>query len=422
MINPFPSLSRLESSIGMTMVTRGIPGPIGSLCRIETASGAINAEVVGFRSNHQAILMPLGPAHSLAPGAAVIGVGETIRVPHGHHLLGRMVDALGRSLNHHPIAAGKVIPLTLFPIPPHARQAITRPWVTGVKVIDTLLTLGQGQRVGLFAGAGVGKTTLLQQILDYGQYDHCVIALIGERGREVHEFWSRLSVTARQKIILVVATSDQPPLLRLRALDTAIALARSIQSPNTHTLLLVDSMTRVGHALREVGLAAGEPPSVHGYPPSLLARLPQWIEQSGALASGTITALFTVLLDGDDPSDPIADTLRGLLDGNIYLDRARAERHHFPAIDPIRSLSRVQSDLLTPEQWTLVGQARQILATAEDYRDLVAIGAYKTGVNPQLDDTLAQAQTLKNWLIQGTQPQSPAQNWQELRQIIEPGS
>lgn len=413
----FPTLSRVDTAIGLTVLTQGIPGPLGTLCTIQPPGRPpILAEVVGFRKQSQAVLMPLDALAQLTPGAPVIGqTGEHEFLPAGSQVLGRFVDGLGRPLDGVPLHPTQRTGWSAVPIPPNHRLAITTPWDTGVGVLDTLLTLGQGQRVGIFAGAGLGKTTLIQQILRQSQYDVAVVALVGERGREAAEFWQHLACEARPKTVVVCATAEQPPLVRVHALDTALAFTESLKKLGRHVLLVVDSMTRVAHAVREVAVAAGELPTARGYPPSLFARLPQWIERAGAMRGGTVTALYTILLEADDMADPVGDAMRGLVDGHLILSRSLADQHHFPTIDPLRSLSRLQPDLISEDRWILVGAIRQALSRARDAEDLRSLGAYQAGANPALDAAIRFSDRFQIWSRQTHhEMRDPAQAWETL--------
>ncbi len=416
----FPSLSRVHTALGLTILTQGIPGPLGTLCEIHTATQTVAAEVVGFREQLQAVLMPLGTLTQLTPGDPVIGGAASDMIPAGEDVLGRFLDGLGQPLDGAPLHATVRRSWSLEPLKPNDRRGITTPWDTGISILDTLLTLGQGQRVGIFAGAGLGKTTLLHQILRQSDYDIAVVALIGERGREAAEFWQRLAVDARPKTVVVCATAEQPPLVRVHALDTALAIADSLASSGKHLLLVVDSMTRVAHAVREVAVAAGELPTARGYPPSLFARLPQWIERAGATCFGTITALYTILLEADDMADPIGDAIRGLVDGHIILSRVLADQHRFPAIDPLQSLSRLQSDFIAEDQWSLVGTVRRALSLARDAEDLRALGAYHMGADPLRDAALRLSDRFNAWSPQSFYEfRDPKKSWGDLAAIVQ---
>lgn len=375
----------------------------------------VPAEIVGFQDRRQAVCLPLAPLEAVPAGALVVGTGAGWSIPVGPVCLGRMVDGLGMAVDDGPPLRGPRAAVRQTPLSPLQRRPIDTPFWTGIRVVDTVATWGIGQRMGIYAGAGVGKTTLLQQILAQADFDCAVVALIGERGREAAEFWAGLTPQARQRLTVWVATADQPPLLRLRTLEHATRCAEAWRDAGRHVLLLVDSLTRAAHAAREVGLAAGEPPTARGYPPSLYARMPQWFERAGRTATGAITACYTVLLDGDDPEDPVADAAHSLLDGALYLDRRRAERQQFPALDPLRSISRLQPDLIPREQWALVGQLRDALGRAQDAQDLVAVGAYRPGADPGLDHALALSGAYTTWAQQASDEWvDPAAGWETL--------
>lgn len=406
----WPAWGRLHSVLGLQCIVDGVPGVLGDLVWIVRQNAdRVPAEIVGFRAQH-AVVMPLGPLDAVPPQAPVIGTGAPLTVPVGPSTLGRLLSGIGEPRDGGWPIYGPRVPLTPDPVDLIARRPITEPWVTGVSILDTLVTMGRGQRLGIFAGAGVGKTTLLQQILADADYDMAIVALIGERGREAAEFWWGLDAAARRRLTVLVSTADEPPLLRLRTMDTAHRLAEAWRARGAHVLLLVDSLTRVAHAARDVGLATGEAPTARGYPPSFFATLPRWVERAGVFQTGSVTALYTVLLDADDPAEPVADAARAILDGGIYLDRGRAERHQFPAVDPIRSLSRLQPDLLPDAAWRLTGLIRQALARAADAQDLVAVGAYHPGTDPDLDRALAVVPAFEAW---ARQPPTTHRRWHE---------
>lgn len=417
----FPAAGRLHGVIGLQCLVDGIPGSLGDLVIIHhPPAPPLPAEIVGFRGR-QAVIMPLAHLDAIPPRAWVFGTGHPLRIPTGTATLGRLLSGIGQPLDGGWPLYGSQTAVTTHPIPILDRGAISVPFVTGVSLIDTCMTLGRGQRVGIFAGAGVGKTTLIQQILADAQYDVAIVALIGERGREAAEFWDRLPASARARMTTLVATSDQPPLVRLRTLDVANRLAETWRGQGADVLLVVDSMTRVAHAAREVGLTTGEAPTARGYPPSFFATLPRWFERAGVFRHGSITALYTILLDADDPSEPVADAVQGLLDGGVYLDRTRAERHQFPAIDPVRSLSRLQPELLPRAAWALTGKVRQAFVQASDAKDLVAVGAYHEGNDPSLDRALAVVPAIDAWARQSvTDHRSWTDSWTTLLQILQP--
>ncbi|CAB1128012.1 flagellar-specific ATPase subunit of export apparatus [Candidatus Hydrogenisulfobacillus filiaventi] len=387
-VDPLPPIGWVEEVVGLGVVSEGPRRAIGDAVRIRPAGGGeLPAEVIGFRPGGRLLLLPLGEAAGLEAGDVVRADGP-LRVPVGSGIRGRLLDGLGRPLDGGP-PWGARVPLAGRPPAPLERRPIREPLWTGVAAIDALLTLGRGQRIGIFAGAGVGKTTLMHQILEGTAADLAVVALVGERGREVAEFYQSLDASRRDRIVVVATTAAEPPLLRLKAVETATRMAEAARDQGLQVLLLVDSLTRVAMAAREVGLAAGEPPSARGYPPSVFAMLPRLFERAGATARGSITAVYTVLLDGDDPDDPVSDAVRGLLDGGIYLARELAERHQFPAIDLTRSLSRVMPAVVPAAQWEVAGEVRRLLSRFERARDLVELGAYRPGRDAELDRALA---------------------------------
>jgi ATP synthase in type III secretion protein N len=361
----------------------------------------LKAEVVGF-SGEQAVLLPLGDLAGIAPASPVWRTGEPLSIRVGDELLGRVLDGVGM-----PIDGGATITGEAWAVDRPAPNALARPPIsthlaTGVRAIDTLLTLGRGQRVGLFAAAGVGKSTLLAQIARGTEADVIVLCLVGERGRELAELLDNELAPARAKTVVVCATSDAPPLVRLRAVHTATAIAEWFRDRRgANVLLLVDSLTRVARAQREVGLSAGEPVARHGYPPSVFALLPRLIERTGATKDGAITALYTVLVAGNDMDEPIADEVRGLVDGHIVLDRRLAQRGHFPPIDVVGSVSRLMPRLVGPDHAKAAARVRERLAIYEEHRDLITLGAYQSGRDRKLDDAVAAYPRIEALLRQG---------------------
>jgi flagellum-specific ATP synthase len=394
---------RVVQLIGLVIESEGPLAAVGEICRIESAGqdGATLAEVVGFR-NHHVLLMPLGELHGIHPGAEVVALGTTLRVPVGDALKGRVIDGLGRPLDDlGPIHAGEQVSLNLQPPHPLKRQRIEHCFRTGIKAIDTFIPCGRGQRLGIFAGSGVGKSTLLGMIASQAEADVNVIALIGERGREVREFLEKdLDETGRRKSVVVVATSNQPAIARLKGAFVAMAVAEYFRDKGQNVLLMMDSVTRFAMAQREIGLAVGEPPATRGYTPSVFSLLPQLLERAGTGPSGSITGLFTVLVEADDMNDPIADAVRSILDGHIVLTRELATQNHYPAIDVLESVSRLTRDLTSPEQQKLTSQARETLATYRKNQDLINIGAYPAGTNPAIDLSIHLHEPLKTFLRQ----------------------
>ncbi len=394
---------RVIQLIGLVIESEGPLAAVGEICRIESArhDGSTLAEVVGFRNNH-VLLMPLGEIHGIHPGSEVIALGTSLRVPVGESLKGRVIDGLGEPLDDlGPIQADDDINLNLPPPHPLKRQRIQQPFRTGIKAIDSFTPCGRGQRLGIFAGSGVGKSTLLGMIASQAEADVNVIALIGERGREVREFLEKdLDAAGRRKSVVVVVTSNQPATARLKGAFVAMGIAEHFRDKGQNVLLMMDSVTRFAMAQREIGLAVGEPPATKGYTPSVFSLLPQLLERAGSGERGSITGLFTVLVEADDMNDPIADAVRSILDGHIVLTRELATQNHYPAIDVLESVSRLNRDLTTPEQQLLASRAREALATHRKNQDLINIGAYPAGTNPAIDLSIQLQEPLKAFLRQ----------------------
>jgi len=379
-----------------------LPGArISDVLLIRRRGEPLLAEVVGFEHG-QALAVPLGEPSGVGPDDVVEATGQGLQVSAGAALLGRVLDGLGRPIDGRPAPTGLTpVPVDRAPPAALARRPVSSPFETGVRAIDGLTTLGTGQRLGLFAGSGVGKSTLLGAIARGASADVVVVALVGERGREVGEFLQHsLGETGRRRSVVVVATSDAPPVERLRAAQVATAIAEHFRDLGKSVLLLVDSITRFARAQREIGLAAGEPPARRGYPPSVFAFLPRLLERSGQGETGAITAIYTVLVEGSDMDEPVADEVRGILDGHIVLDRRLAARGHYPAIDVLQSLSRVMPNVTGRPQQAAAQRARALLAAYEEKRDLIALGAYSKGSDPRLDQAIAAAPDLERFLCQ----------------------
>ena len=395
---------RVWSIRGATVSAAGLSVPVGSVCEIRRGNGeSLEAEVVGFEGD-RTVLAPMDTSHGIRPGDQVVLKAGCRAIRISEQLLGKVIDADGNPMDNSGElkSAAKI---SLNGVPPDAmdRPPIDTILPTSVKAMDAFLTLGKGQRVGIFAGSGVGKSTLLGMLARGTQADVVVIGLIGERGREVREFIERdLGDEGRRRAITVVATSDQPALRRLQAAKTATSIAEFYRSEGKDVLLLMDSVTRFAMAQREIGLAAGEVPATRGYPPSVFAMLPQLVERAGRSGKGSITGIYTVLVDGDDTNEPISDALRGLLDGHIHLSRSIASRNRYPAIDVLPSLSRLQSQLVTPQHARAAGELRQLMAVYRDNEDLISIGAYKTGSNPLVDRAIAMRASIEALLSQDT--------------------
>jgi FliI/YscN family ATPase len=413
---------RVVQLIGLVIESEGPLAAVGEICRIESArhDGYTLAEVVGFR-NHHVLLMPLGELHGIHPGSEVIAMGASLQVPVGESLKGRVIDGLGNPLDEGgPINAEATINLNRPPPHPLKRQRIQNAFCTGIKSIDTFTPCGRGQRLGIFAGSGVGKSTLLGMMASRAEADVNVIALIGERGREVREFLENdLDEAGRRKSVVVVATSNQPAVVRLKGAFVAMAIAEHFRDAGQNVLLMMDSVTRFAMAQREIGLAVGEPPATRGYTPSVFSLLPQLLERAGAGERGSITGLFTVLVEADDMNDPIADAVRSILDGHIVLTRELATQNHYPAIDVLESVSRLTRDLTTPDQQELVSRARQAMATHRKNQDLINIGAYPAGTNPAIDLSIHLHEPLNSFLCQPVgQCSSLPQSWSLLEQTL----
>jgi type III secretion protein N (ATPase) len=380
---------------------------VGDVVLVKRRGEPLGCEVVGFQGG-EAIAMPLGALAGVGPDDDVEATGGPFEVRASGSLLGRVVDGLGRPFDGGPAIDGALVPVDCNPPSALDRRAVQKPLATGVRVLDGLLTLGEGQRVGLFAGSGVGKSTLLGAVARGADADVVVVALVGERGREVGEFFERsLGREGRKKSVVVVATSDVAALERLRAAQVATAYAEHFRDQGARVLLLVDSVTRFARAQREVGLAAGEPPARRGYPPSVFAMLPRLLERAGQGTRGSVTAIYTVLVEGGDMDEPIADEVRGILDGHIVLDRAVAARGRYPAVDVTVSLSRVMDSIVAPEHRDAARRLRALVATYEAKRDLVALGAYAKGSDKELDEAIARMPRIEAFLRQDAGDASP---------------
>ena len=395
---------RVSKVVGLTIESIGPQVQVGEMCKIFPVKSdvPVMAEVVGFTEN-AVLLMPLGDMQGISPGATVIASGNSHEVQVGDSLLGRVLDGLGQPIDDkESLNVSRAYPVNNMPPNPLSRMRIREPLPLGVKVIDGMLTCGRGQRIGIFAGSGVGKSTLLGMIARNTVADINVIGLIGERGREVKEFIENdLKEEGLSRSVVVVATSDQPALVRKKGALLATSIAEYFRDQGKNVILMMDSLTRFSMAQREVGLAIGEPPVTKGYPPSVFAELPRLLERSGNSDKGSITALYTVLVDGDDMNEPIADTVRGILDGHIVLSRALANKNHYPAIDVLASVSRVMPSIMSGEHMKKVGVMRDLLATYKDSEDLISIGAYVKGSSKKVDFAIEKNDEINNFLKQG---------------------
>jgi len=413
---------RVARTVGMTISVAGLPAPVGAMVEVERPPAPpLQAEVIGFR-DATTVLYPYGDPAGVRHGSRVKLKHTTRWLRVGEELLGRVIDARGRAMDGRPQPA-LTHRVRFAGAPPHPcdRPRIDEPLATGVRAIDGLLTCGRGQRMGIFSGSGVGKSVLLGMMARYTAADVIVIGLIGERGREVREFLERdLGPAGLAKSVVVVATSDQPALLRVQAASAATAVAEHFRDQGRDVLLLVDSLTRFAFAQREIGLAAGEPPTTRGYPPSVFAVLPRLVERAGRSARGSITAFYTVLVEADDPSEPVSDAVRGLLDGHTWLSRSLASRGHYPAVDVLESLSRLMPDVASDQQRRAAVVLRGLLAAHRDHEDLISVGAYRRGSNRSVDVALEMLDPINQYLRQPVeQPSSLEEARAELIRLAQ---
>lgn len=413
--DPIRINGRVSKVIGLVVESKGPEASIGELCEIRLKDGrVVMAEVVGFRDD-RVLLMPLGSMDSIAPGCEVITRGERLKVRVGRSLLGRILNAFGEPIDGKgPIDWEDEYPLERRPPAPLNRRRIKDPISVGIRAIDGLLTCGKGQRMGIFAGSGIGKSVLLGMIARNTSADVSVIGLVGERGREVREFIERdLGEEGLKRSVVVVATSDEPALIRLKAAFTATAIAEYFRDEGCDVILMMDSVTRFAMAQREVGLTVGEPPATRGYTPSVFSLLPKLLERAGNSDRGSITAFYTILVEGDDMNEPIADTVRSILDGHIVLSRKLASQNHYPAIDVLRSISRLMIEIVPEEHYRAATKVRELLAAYEEAQDLINIGAYVRGSNRLIDEALDKLGEIKRFLTQGINERSTFKEVQE---------
>ncbi|WP_243386859.1 flagellar protein export ATPase FliI [Bacillus kexueae] len=423
-IDRFKRYGKIHKVVGLTVESIGPESSIGDLCYIHTKNGdKIPAEVVGFKGEN-IILMPFTSIKQVAPGSIVEATQKPLTIKVGMNIVGQVVDAMGNPLDGGQLPKGLTnVKSENEPPNPLTKPPIEHVMEVGVKSIDGLLTIGNGQRVGIFAGSGVGKSTLLGMIAKQAKADINVIALIGERGREVREFINRdLGEQGLKKSVVVAATSDQPALMRIKAAYTATAIAEYFRDKGLNVMLMMDSVTRVAMAQREVGLAVGEPPTTKGYPPSVFALLPKLLERTGTNQNGSITAFYTVLVDGDDLNEPISDTVRGILDGHIVLDRELANKGQYPAINILKSVSRIMNSIVTDEHKRGANELRSILSTYLEAEDLINIGAYKRGSSAEIDRAIRIYPNIISFLKQSIdESQSFETTVQQLLELIQKG-
>jgi flagellum-specific ATP synthase len=416
---------RVSRVVGLNLEVDGLQLPIGAAVRVDAEHGPVVAEIVAVQDD-RLVCMPLGDLRGVRSGDRASAAAGATSVPVGPQLLGRVVDGLGRPIDDGPpLHHAPRVPVDHQAPHPLTRRMIQEPLPLGVRALDTLVPCGRGQRMGIFAGSGVGKSTLLSMITRGTEAAVTVLALVGERGREVREFIENdLGPAGLRRAVVVVATSDAPALVRLRAAFTATRIAEAFRDEGQDVLLLMDSLTRFAMAQREVGLSAGEPPATRGYPPSVFALLPRLLERAGAAERGSITGLYTVLVEGDDMLDPIGDAARAILDGHIVLSRPLATSGHFPSIDVLESISRVGPAVTTPEQRAQATEMRRLLAAYRDAKDLIEIGAYVAGTNPLVDRAVALREAMDGFLRQDVHEVTPAQDaWDWLGRVVgEPAS
>ena len=420
-IMPARLSGRVVRTVGMTAAVGGFPAPVGATVEIDREAGEpVRGEVVGFRDD-RTLVYPLRSLAGVRRGNRVRLVRTSRFVRVGDQLLGRVIDAKGNTLDGRPAPVlGQRVPLDRDPPSAVERPRIEKPLSTGIRAIDALLTCGRGQRMGIFSGSGVGKSVSIGMMARYCTADVIVIGLIGERGREVNEFLQRdLGPDGMAKSVVVVATSDEPALVRVRAAMTATAVAEYFRDSGKDVLLLMDSITRCAMAQREIGLAAGEPPTTRGYPPSMFALLPRLVERAGTSRLGTITAFYSVLVEGDDTNEPVSDTVRGLLDGHTVLSRELAAKHHYPAVDVLGSLSRLMPDVTPQDHRDSAAIVRRLLAAYRDHEDLISIGAYHRGSNPTVDLAIAMRDSIDDFLTQRIDERSDVDSAkQQLLQLV----
>ena len=417
----YRKLGKVSKIVGLTIESIGPDARLNDLCRItsdKSGGQEVMAEVVGYKDN-RALLMPFESVDGIGPGSLVENTGDVLRVKVGPEILGKVVDGLGRPIDGSEIEHGEAYSVEAPAPDPMTREIIHEVLPLGVKAVDGLITVGKGQRIGIFAGSGVGKSTLLGMFARNTKADINVIALIGERGREVREFIERdMGEEGMKRSVVVVATSDKPALIRNKAAKTATAIAEYFRDQGKDVLLMMDSLTRFSMAQREIGLASGEPPVTRGYPPSVYSEMPKLLERAGTAGQGSITGLYTVLVDGDDFNEPITDTARSILDGHIMLSRKLGHKNHYPAIDILQSISRVMSQIATKEHKQLAGKLKTVMATYNEAEDLINIGAYKSGSNKNIDFAISKIDKVNDFLTQGVDEKYDFEEEMQLLQEI----
>jgi flagellum-specific ATP synthase len=422
-LTPIRLDGKVSRVIGLIIESAGPSSSLGEICRIhrEGRSEPLLAEVVGFKE-HRVLLMPFGELDGVNPGSVVEATGGVLRIPVGPELMGRVLDGLGRPLDSGgALTVDEVRPIVSRSPHPLRRQRIRQQIFTGIRAVDTFTATGKGQRLGIFAGSGVGKSVLLGMIAKGSTSSVNVIALIGERGREVREFIERdLGEEGLKRSVVVAVTADQPALMKVKGAMAATAIAEYFRDQGEDVILMLDSVTRIAMAQREIGLAVGEPPATKGYTPSVFAMLPKLLERAGAGETGSITGLYTVLVEGDDLNEPISDTVRSILDGHVTLSRSLAQRKHYPAIDILQSISRVAIDVISDEQQRLTGEARKIMALYRENEDLINIGAYVKGSNSEIDEAIVKVPKIMSYLSQDINNDyfEPDSDLARLRQIV----
>lgn len=410
--DPIRIRGKVNQVVGLVIESDGPPVSVGELCTITNTGGGtpVLAEVVGFKQS-RVLLMPLGPMEGISPGSKVTASDKAFTVKVGESLLGRVLNGLGEPIDKKgPLWSNDERSVIAPPPDPLGRQRITEPMGTGIRAIDSLLTCGKGQRTGIFSGSGVGKSVLLGMLARNAEADVNVIALIGERGREVRDFIERdLGPEGLARSVIIVATSDQPALVRIKGAQVATAIAEHFRDESKNVMLMMDSVTRVAMAQREVGLAIGEPPTTRGYTPSTFAMLPRLLERAGMSESGSITGLYTVLVEGDDMDEPVADAVRSILDGHIVLSRRLQSLGHYPAIDVLESVSRVMVDVVSDAHFETSNRIKEILVNYREAEDLINVGAYQEGNNPEIDYAIRYVNGINGFLRQGMQENTPFQ-------------